>query len=159
MRIAVYPGSFDPITNGHIDILERSLEVFDKVIILVAVNDSKKSRFTLDQRVEMIKGAIKELKGVSVDSTKGLTVDYAKKVGAKHLIRGLRAITDFDYEFQLAATNHYIDKSIDMVFFMANHENTFISSSTIDEMYKSNVDISNLVPDSVIKMYKKIGSK
>ena len=159
MRIAVYPGSFDPITNGHIDILKRSLEVFDKVVVLVAVNDLKKSRFTLEQRVEMIKEAVKDMKGVIVDSTKGLTVDYAKKIGAKHLIRGLRAITDFDYEFQLAATNHYIDNSIDMVFFMANHENTFISSSTIDEMYKENVDISKLVPESVLKMYKKIGSR
>lgn len=159
MRIAVYPGSFDPITNGHIDILKRSLEVFDKVVVLVAVNDLKKSRFTLEQRVEMIKEAVKGMKGVIVDSTKGLTVDYAKKIGAKHLIRGLRAITDFDYEFQLAATNHYIDNSIDMVFFMANHENTFISSSTIDEMYKENVDISKLVPESVLKMYKKIGSE
>ena len=158
MRIAVYPGSFDPITNGHIDILKRSLEVFDKVIVLVANNESKKSRFTVEQRVEMIKEAAKDMKGVSVDSTSGLTVEYADKVGAKHLIRGLRAITDFDYEFQLAATNHYIDKSIDMVFFMANHENTFISSSTIDEMYKAHVDISKLVPASVIKMYKKIGS-
>ena len=158
MRVAVYPGSFDPITNGHIDILKRSLEVFDKVIVLVANNESKKSRFTVEQRIEMIKEAVKDMKGVSVDSTSGLTVEYANKVGAKHLIRGLRAITDFDYEFQLAATNHYIDKSIDMVFFMANHENTFISSSTIDEMYKAHVDISKLVPASVIKMYKKIGS-
>ena len=158
MRVAVYPGSFDPITNGHIDILKRSLEVFDKVIVLVANNESKKSRFTVEQRVEMIKEAVKDMRGVSVDSTSGLTVEYANKVGAKHLIRGLRAITDFDYEFQLAATNHYIDKTIDMIFFMANHENTFISSSTIDEMYKAHVDISKLVPESVIKMYKKIGS-
>jgi len=159
MRVAIYPGSFDPITNGHIDILKRSLEVFDKVIVLVAINENKKSRFTVEQRVEMIKEAVKDMKGVSVDSTSGLTVEYAKKVGAKHLIRGLRAITDFDYEFQLAATNHFIDNSIDMVFFMANHENTFISSSTIDEMYKAHVDISKLVPESVIKMYKKIGLK
>ena len=159
MRVAIYPGSFDPITNGHIDILKRSVEVFDKVIVLVAINENKKSRFTVEQRVEMIKEAVKDMKGVSVDSTPGLTVEYAKKVGAKHLIRGLRAITDFDYEFQLAATNHFIDNSIDMVFFMANHENTFISSSTIDEMYKAHVDISKLVPESVIKMYKKIGLK
>ena len=159
MRVAVYPGSFDPITNGHIDILKRALEVFDKVIVLVANNDLKKSRFTVAQRVEMIKEAVKDLKGVSVDSTGGLTVEYAKKAGAKHLIRGLRAITDFDYEFQLASTNHFIDNSIDMVFFMANHENTFISSSTIDELYRAGVDISKLVPESVIKMYKKIGSR
>lgn len=155
MKRAIYPGSFDPITNGHLDILKRSLEVFDEVIILVADNQDKKSRFTVEERLEMIKEAVKDLKGVKVDSTHGLTVEYAKKVGAKHLIRGLRAVTDFEYEFSLAAANHFIDNSIDMVFFMANSENSFISSSTIDELQKENVDISKLVPKSVVKMYQK----
>ena len=155
MRKAVYPGSFDPITNGHIDILKRALKVFDEVIVLIAENDQKKCRFSVEERIEMIKEAVKDLKGVSVDSTKGLTVEYAKKVGASHLIRGLRAVTDFEYEFKLAAANHYIDSSVDMVFFMANSESSFISSSAIDEMNKGNVDISKLVPPSVVKMYKK----
>lgn len=155
MKKAIYPGSFDPITNGHLDILKRSLEVFDEVIVLVAENQDKKSRFTVEERVSMIQDAIKGLKGASVDCTPGLTVEYARKVGAKHLIRGLRAVTDFEYEFSLAAANHFIDKGIDMVFFMANQENSFISSSTINEMHKSNVDISKLVPESVVKMYKK----
>ena len=155
MKKAVYPGSFDPITNGHIDILKRALEIFDEVTILIAENPDKKSRFSIKERIEMIKDATKGLKGVKVDSTAGLTVSYAKKIGAKHLIRGLRAVTDFEYEFSLAAANHYIDKSIDIVFFMANSESSFISSSMIDGLNSENVDISNLVPDSVVKMYKK----
>lgn len=155
MKKAVYPGSFDPITNGHLDILRRALEVFDEVIVLVADNQDKKSRFSVKDRIEMIEDATKNLKGVKVDSTHGLTVEYAKEVGAKHLIRGLRAVTDFEYEFSLAEANRYIDDSIDIVFFMANSESSFISSSIIDEMSKSNVDISKLVPKSVIKKYEK----
>ena len=155
MKKAVYAGSFDPITNGHIDILKRSLEVFDEVIMLVADNQEKKSRFSVQERVEMIREAIQDIEGASVDSYHGLTVEYANKVGAKHLIRGLRAVTDFDYEFTLMEANKYIDPSIESVFFMSNKDYSFISSSSIDSMQKANVDISKLVPDSVIKMYKK----
>ena len=155
MKNAIYPGSFDPITNGHIDILNRALKVFDEVIILVADNQQKKSRFTVEERVSMIKDATKHLKGVTVESTHGLTVAYAKKVGASHLIRGLRAVTDFEYEFSLASANRFIDNSIDMVFFMASSEYSYISSSAIDDMYKAHVDISKLVPESVVKMYEK----
>lgn len=155
MKRAIYPGSFDPITNGHLDVLKRALKVFDEVIVLVAVNANKKSKFTSSERVEMIKEATKDLKGVSVDSTEGLSVDYAKKHGANCLIRGLRAVTDFEYEFSLSATNEFIDPSIDMVFFMSHSETTFISSSSIDELYNKGIDISKLVPESVVKMYKK----
>ena len=155
MKKAIYPGSFDPITNGHIDILKRALKAFDEVIVLVADNQNKKSRFTIEERVSMIKDAVKDMKGVRVDSTHGLTVAYAKQVGASHLIRGLRAVTDFEYEFSLAAANRFIDNSIDMVFFMASAEYSYISSSAIDDMYKAHVDISKLVPESVLKMYEK----
>ena len=155
MKRAIYPGSFDPITNGHIDILKRSLGIFDEVIVLVADNPDKKSHFTVEERVQMIKEATNDLKGVKVDSTHGLTVNYANKVGAKHLIRGLRAVTDFEYEFSLAEANRYIDSSIDMVFFMADPENSFISSSMINSFQKEGVDISKLVPESVVKMYQK----
>lgn len=154
MKKAIYPGSFDPITNGHLDILERALKVFDEVIVLVASNPNKKSRFSAEERVKMVSEAVKGFKGVSVDSTNELTVEYAKKHGATHLIRGLRAVTDFEYEFSLSATNEFIDNSIDMVFFMSHSETNFISSSSVDELYRNGVDISKLVPPSVMKMYK-----
>ena len=154
MKVAIYPGSFDPITNGHLDVLKRSLEVFDKVIVLVAINPDKSSRFSPAERVEMIKEAVKDLKNVEVDSTTGLTVEYAKKHGAKHLIRGLRAVTDFEYEFQLAVANEFADSDIDMVFFMARGETTYITSSMIMELNKNGVDVSTLVPNSVLKRLK-----
>ena len=154
MKRAIYPGSFDPITNGHLDVLTRALKVFDEVIVLVAINPNKKSKFTSEERVTMIKEATKDLKGVIVDSTEGLTVKYAKEHNATCLIRGLRAVTDFEYEFALSATNEFIDESIDMVFFMSHAETSFISSSSIDELHKKGIDISSLVPPSVVKMYK-----
>ena len=154
MRIAIYPGSFDPITNGHLDVLQRSLSVFDKVIVLVAINPDKKGRFSIEDRVEMIKEAVKDLPNVEVDSYDGLTVDYAKKHHATHLIRGLRAVTDFEYEYQLAAANAMVDYSIDMVFFMSRGETSSLNSSTIMEFYKHGVDISKLVPPSVINKLK-----
>ena len=154
MKVAVYPGSFDPITNGHLDILERACRVFDKVIVLVAVNPNKHSNFSIDERVEMIKDAAKDLKNVEVYSDSGLTVKFAKEHGATHLIRGLRAVSDFEYEFQLASANEFVDSSIDMVFFMARGDKTFISSSAIMEMARSGVDVSSLVPKSVLKRIK-----
>ena len=154
MKRAIYPGSFDPITNGHLDILNRAREVFDEVIVLVAVNPNKHFNFTPEERVEMIKEATKDMKDVKVDYYQGLTVQYAKEHGSKHLIRGLRAVTDFEYEFQLASANEYVDEDIDMVFFMARGDKTFISSSAIMELAKSGVDVSKLVPPSVVKKLK-----
>lgn len=154
MRIAVYPGSFDPITNGHLEILKRSLSLFDKVILLLANNPNKKNRFSLDERLEMMKESTKGLDGVVVDSFDGLTVAYCKKVGATHLIRGLRAVTDFEYEFQLSAANSFADDSIDTVFLMAKKEESFISSSMVNQLHDGGVDISPLVPPCVLKHYK-----
>ena len=153
MKVAVYPGSFDPITNGHLDILKRACRVFDKVIVLVAQNPNKKSNFTPEERVEMIIEATKDM-NVEVFSDSGLTVKFAKEHGATHLIRGLRAVSDFEYEFQLASANEFVDSSIDMVFFMARGDKTFISSSAIMEMAKSGVDVSSLVPESVFLKIK-----
>lgn len=155
MKVAVYPGSFDPITNGHLDVLNRALKVFDKVIVLVADNPDKKCVFSVEERVNIIKEAVKGVKNVEVDSTSGLTVNYAKKAGAVCLIRGLRAVTDFEYEFKMSAANEYIDPSIDEIFFMSHTETSFISSSTVNELYRSGVDISHLVPVSVIEAYKR----
>ena len=150
MKIAIYPGSFDPITNGHLDVLNRALKIFDKVIVLIAVNPNKKSRFSPEERKAMVEEAVNN-KNVEVDTCSGLTVEYAKAHGATHLIRGLRAVTDFEYEFQLASANEYVDESIDMVFFMARGDKSFISSSGIMELARSGVDVSKLVPESVNK--------
>ena len=154
MKVAVYPGSFDPITNGHMDVLERAVSIFDKVIVLVAVNPDKKSRFTSEERVEMIKEATKDYPNVEVDSYSGLTVRYAKEHGATHLIRGLRAVTDFEYEYQLASANAIADNSIDMVFFMSRGETSNLTSSMIMQLAKNGVDVSSLVPPSVLKRIK-----
>ena len=155
MKIAIYPGSFDPITNGHLDILKRALTVFDKVVVLVAINPDKKGRFPIEERVEMIKEAVADLPNVEVDSWEGLTVEYANRIGAKHLIRGLRAVTDFEYEYQLSSANEIIDKSIDMVFFMSRGETSTLNSSTIMQFHQHGYDVSKLVPPSVYKRLKK----
>lgn len=155
MKIAVYPGSFDPITNGHIGVLKRSLQVFDKVVLLLAVNPAKKSSFSVEERLEMMKEATKDIPGALIDYDPGLVVKYCEKVEAKHIIRGLRAVTDFEYEFQLAASNEFANPNIDMVFFMARKEETFISSSSVNELEKNGVDISSLVPAVVLEHYKK----
>ncbi len=155
MKIAVYPGSFDPITNGHLDILQRSLKVFDKVILLLATNGAKKGRFTTEERLTMMEEAVKGIPGVEVDSYDGLTVEYCLKHDAKAIIRGLRAVTDFEYEFQLSAANHYLSKEVDMVFFMAAPSTTFISSSAVDELAMNGADVSSLVPFCVAEAYSK----
>lgn len=154
MKIAIYPGSFDPITNGHLDVLNRAMKIFDKVIVLVAVNPQKKSRFSAEERVEMIREAVNN-DNIVVDSYDGLTVKYAKEHHATHLIRGLRAVTDFDYEFQLASANDFIDENIDTVFLMSKKEKSFINSSMIMDLYASGVDVKELVPESVYKRLKK----
>lgn len=149
-RIGVYPGSFDPITNGHLDIIKRASKLFDEVIVLVAYNSNKSNnRFSVKERVEMINGAIKDLNNVRCDSYSGLTIDFAKKNNAKFLIRGLRVVSDFDYEWSLAASNEFIDHDIEMVFLMSKKENTFISSSNIVELSSLGVDVSSLVPKGV----------
>lgn len=155
-KLAIYPGSFDPITNGHIDIVKRALEIFDKIIIVIAVNPEKTSTFSLEERKEMIRESLKDLPQVSVDSTDGLTVHYAQKVGAAAMIRGLRAATDFEYEFQINNANRFIDKKIESVFFMAKHEFMFIASSTIKAMVKGGIDVSKLVPPAVYHKLQKL---
>ena len=156
MKVAIYPGSFDPITNGHLDILKRALQVFDHVIVLVAYNANKKSIFTPNERKEMIEEAIKEegIENASVDTYDGLTVDYSIKHNAPFLIRGLRAVTDFEYEFQIHSANRFANDKVEMVFFMAKNETSFISSSMTMELHNNHVDVKDLVPYSVYKRLK-----
>ncbi len=154
-RIAVYPGSFDPPTNGHLSVLQRAAGLFDEVVFLLAVNPEKKSRYNVEERLEMMRESASFLPNVRVDFTSGLTVDYCESIGAHHLIRGLRAVTDYEYEFQLAAANEFANPSVDMVFFMARKEETFISSSTVDELFRNGVDVSPLVPSAVLRRMRK----
>lgn len=153
MKVAIYPGTFDPLTNGHLDIIRRALRVFDKVIVLIAIHPSKKTRFSIEERLWMLQEATKDMPNVSVDYTNGLSIHYARQHGAVALVRGLRAMTDFEYEFQISAGNEFIDSDIDMVFFMSHKEINFISSSTIKELYDQGIDVSTLVPHSVIQAF------
>ena len=155
MTKAVYPGSFDPITNGHIDVLDKALKVFDEVIVLVANNENKKSRFSLEDRVEMVQEALKGKIGVKVESTTGHTVEFMHKVRTLNIVRGLRNEIDKEYEEELISAYKMEDPHIKMNFFVASEEYKDLSSSKIEEMVKNNKDISNFVPNSVIKMYKK----
>ena len=149
MKIAIYPGSFDPVTKGHLDILQNAAEIFDKVIIAVAHNGEKKGFLPVEKRVELIKASIKNLNNVEVDAFEGLTIDYAQKHGAEILIRGLRAVSDFEYEMQLSQTNSALCDKVKTVFLATNPEYNFISSSTIKEILANNGDISKFVPKPV----------
>ena len=151
---AVYPGSFDPITNGHLNIINRASKLYDELIVLVAISPAKKPFFSIEEKVNMIKDSVKDLPNVKVDFYEGLVVDYASKNNVQVLVRGLRAVSDFEYEFQLAAANRFINNEIEMLFFMANSENNFISSSMIKEMALAGQDVSSLVPPMVTKYLK-----
>lgn len=149
MQIAIYPGSFDPITHGHLDILRTGSEIFDKVIISVLRNPSKQGFLTVEERVNLIKECTKDLPNVEVDSFEGLTVEYAKEKGANVLIRGLRAVSDFEYEMQLSQTNSALNPDIKTVFLTTKPKYNFISSSTIKEILIMGGDIEKFVPESV----------
>jgi pantetheine-phosphate adenylyltransferase len=149
MKIAIYPGSFDPITYGHLDIVKNASEIFDKVIIAVANNSAKKSFLSVSERVELINSSIKEFTNVEVDSFDGLTIEYAKKRGANVLIRGLRAVSDFEFEMQLSQTNKALCADIKTVFLTTKPEYNFISSSAIKEILQNGGDISKFVPNVV----------
>ena len=155
MKIAIYPGSFDPITKGHLDILKTGAEIFDKVIIAVARNSEKKGFLPVDERVKLIKESVSDLKNVEVDSFEGLTIEYAKKKDAKVLIRGLRAVSDFEYELQLSQANSALCSDIKTVFLTTKPKYNFISSSTIKEIYLNDGDISNFVPEAVFEYLQK----
>ncbi len=149
MRKAVYPGSFDPVTFGHLDIIERASRVVDEVIVAVLVNSSKNPLFTIEERVSMLQQVTKQFSNVRIETFQGLTVDFARKVGANIMVRGLRAVSDFESEMQIAQTNHSLDPEIDTVFFTTSLEYAFFSSTIVREVASYGSDVSNMVPDAV----------
>lgn len=155
MKTAVYPGTFDPITNGHIDIIKRALNIFDKVIIAISVDSAKNPLFTVEERIKMISEAVKDIQGIEIDSFSGLLVDYAKKTNAIAIIRGLRAVSDFEYEFQMALMNRRLNENIETVFLMPNEKFTYLNSSIVREVVSLGGDISDFVPENVKNELKK----
>ena len=155
MTIAIYPGSFDPITNGHIDILKSGAEIFDKVIIAVSYNANKQGFLPIEVRTKLIEECTKDFPNIEVDFFEGLTVEYAKKRGASVLLRGLRTSFDFEYEMQLSQTNHALYSEIRTVFLITKPEFNYISSSCVREILMNNGDIRGFVPDEVYEYLNK----
>jgi len=154
-KVAIYAGSFDPITYGHIDIIERGLEIFDKVIVAIANNAGKRSLFTIEERLEMTRSIFKDTPNVIVDSFKGLLVDYVAKTNAKVILRGLRATSDFEYEFHMASMNRTLNTHLDTLFMMTSKDYFFVSSRTIKEVAGLGGAVDGLVPDLVVRRLKK----
>ncbi|GAA0460461.1 pantetheine-phosphate adenylyltransferase [Alkalibacillus silvisoli] len=153
-KVAICPGSFDPITNGHLDIVRRGAEVFDHVIVAVFNNQSKSPLFNVDERLELINEATKDLPNVSVDVSHGLLVDYAKKKNAAAILRGLRAVSDFEYEMQITSMNRHLNDEIETLFMMTNNKYSFLSSSMVKEAARYHSDVSDLVPQAVEEALK-----
>jgi pantetheine-phosphate adenylyltransferase len=148
-RVAIYPGSFDPITNGHVDLIKRGLNIFDEIIVLLAYNPNKTYLFTVEERMEMIREIFSDTKGVRVDSYSGLLVDYLKISGTSIIIRGMRALSDFEYEFQMALMNRRQTRKIETVFLMSGFKWFYTSSRLIKEVVSLGGSVKGLVPDNV----------
>jgi pantetheine-phosphate adenylyltransferase len=159
-KIAVYPGSFDPITNGHVDIIKRGLRMFDELIILIAYNRNKKTLFSVEERNEMIREVIKDCKNVRVDCSDGLLVDFVKDSGANVILRGLRALSDFEYEFQLALINRRLNRDVETVFLMTGYKWFYTSSTIIKEAASLSGSVKGLVPEIVnLKLMERFNNK
>lgn len=155
MKIAVCPGSFDPVTYGHLDIIARACDLFDRVYVAVLTNPAKQPLFTADERVEMLSVATAELNTVCCEKFSGLVVEYAKARGAVAMVRGLRAVTDFEFELKMASMNHHLDKDIETVFMMTSNEYSFLSSSAVKEVASLGGDVSAWVPGPVAEALAK----
>lgn len=154
MKIAIYPGSFDPITSGHLNIIQRASNIFDKLIVCVMVNAGKHPMFNLDERVEMIKRVTKNLPNVEVDCSTELLAYYARRKGSCVIVKGLRAGSDFENEFQMALINHKINPALDTMFLTAEHQFMYLSSSTVKELGNYDVDLSDFLPAEIIPDFK-----
>lgn len=152
--VALYPGSFDPVTLGHLDILKRASKVFDEIIVAVLHNSDKKPLFTLEERVELLKETTQDLPNVKVDAFEGLMIDFARKRGVNAVLRGLRAVSDFEYELKITSINKKLDEEIETFFMMSNSKYSFLSSSIVKEVAKYNAVVSDLVPEPVEKALK-----
>ena len=150
MKIAIYPGSFDPVTSGHLNIIQRAANIFDKLIVCVMVNAGKNPMFTLDERVELIRRVTQALPNVEVDSSSELLADYAKRRGSCVIVKGLRASSDFENEFQMALINHKINPELDTMFLPAESQYLYLSSSTVKELGSYGVDLSDFLPGEII---------
>ncbi len=153
MRRAIYPGSFDPVTNGHLDVIERARKLFDEVVVAVAVNDQKQPFFTLQERLDLLHGTVGGLERVQIAPLNGLLVDFAVKQEATAVVRGLRAVSDFEFEFQMALMNRKLEASVETIFLMPKEEYTYLSSRIVKEIARLGGDISKFVPPLVVKAF------
>ena len=155
MKIAIYPGSFDPVTSGHSNIIRRAANIFDKLIVCVMVNAGKNPMFTLEERVELIRRVTDDLSNVEVDSSSELLAEYAKRRGSCVIIKGLRAVSDFENEFQMALVNHKINPELDTMFLTADSQYMYLSSSMVKELGHYGVDLSDFLPEQIIPDFQK----
>ena len=155
MKIAIYPGSFDPITSGHLNIIRRAANIFDRLVVCVMVNGAKSPMFSQQERVEMIRSVVCDIPNVEVDASSELLADYARKKGSCVVVKGLRAGSDFENEFQMALINHKINPDLDTMFLTSEHQYMYLSSSTVKELGMYDVDLSDFLPESIIPLFKK----
>jgi pantetheine-phosphate adenylyltransferase len=158
IKRVIYPGTFDPVTNGHIDLIYRAIDLFDEIVVTVAKNPGKTNLFTVQERVDMLKESLLDVDNVIVDSFDGLVVDHAKQIGAIGIIRGLRAVSDFEYEFQMALMNRKLDKDLRTIFLMPHEKYTYLNSTIVRNLAQFNADVSDFVPPVVaMKLKEKFG--
>ncbi len=155
MKTAIYPGSFDPVTSGHLNIIRRAANIFDKLIVCVMVNAGKNPMFSLDERVELIRRVTADIPNVEVDASSELLAEYARRKGSCVVVKGLRAGSDFENEFQMALINHKINPLLDTMFLTAEHQYMYLSSSTVKELGSYDVDLSEFLPDAIIPDFQK----
>ena len=150
MKTAIYPGSFDPVTSGHLNIIRRAASIFDKLIVCVMVNAGKNPMFTLSERVELIQRVTKDLPNVEIDCSSELLAEYARRKGSCVIVKGLRAVSDFESEFQMAMINHKLNPDLDTMFLTAEHQYTYLSSSMVKELASYGADLTDLLPEEII---------